>query len=158
MPAGRPTKYKPKSGIYALLCPKTKQIRYIGQSIDIQRRYQSHCSNASRNVNTINRYYNWIRSINDKPILKILEYTKNLDEKEVFYIEKYSKTCDLVNFEKGGKRSIKGYERLSINLKNMFRDSKKMQTLLEELKIKYLKMTDSEKMMVDFKSKILMSK
>jgi hypothetical protein len=158
MPAGRPTKYKDESGIYALLCPKTKQIRYIGQSVNIQRRYQAHCANYAKKADTNNKYYNWIRSINDKPLLKVIEYTENLDEREIFYIKKYSKTCDLVNYEIGGKRTIGGFERLSINLKNMFRGSKKMEYLLEESKTKYLKMTDSERMIIDLKSKILMSK
>jgi len=70
--------------IYALLHPETKEVRYVGKTIDLKARYANHCSNnAKRHV------CNWIKSLFPlKPEMILLEEVyKNWIEAERFWIE-----------------------------------------------------------------------
>jgi len=97
---GRPTKYT-KAGIYAL-CLKG-EVKYIGQSKNIQKRYRQHCSLA-QNVGKTKRN-EWLYSILENgiiPELILLEETNDLDSREIYWINKY-KDQNLVNTARGGK-------------------------------------------------------
>jgi hypothetical protein len=81
--------------IYMLIDPDTKMVRYIGQTNNPQKRYNSHISHC---LNINNRNYNcnnyiWLRKLlndNKHPIMDILESnieTRNeSNELEIFYI------------------------------------------------------------------------
>lgn len=90
------------SGIYALLCPYTMRVRYIGQSKNIEKRYRQHCNDI---VNTPKG--NWIAKLwrdREKPALRILERTTDLDAREVYWIDEYKRRgADLLNVADGGK-------------------------------------------------------
>lgn len=82
--------------IYALIDPTTNIIKYIGQTDDIKRRFNDHLSSSlNENSESYNTYKaRWIRKLlsnNIKPILKIIEECKNLEQsnlKERFHIER----------------------------------------------------------------------
>lgn len=96
-------KYK-ISGIYALACPDTLRVRYVGQSIDVYRRYKAHCSNTKRNL-PVNRWCKKLKESGKNPELVILEETTNLDEEEIKWINKIG-IKHLLNIHKGGKVCI----------------------------------------------------
>lgn len=84
--------------IYTLSDPKTLEVRYIGQTNNINRRFNDHLSSS---VNENNYSYNthksnWIRKIlmgGDKPIINIIDECETLEESnylEKYYIEKYT--------------------------------------------------------------------
>lgn len=101
------------SGIYGLLDPNTNELRYIGQSIDIERRYKSHLSPAHLQVHTIagqtTRKNRWLKKIltqNKKPILIIIEICEkpHFEEAEKFYISYFSAIgAKLTNSTEGGE-------------------------------------------------------
>lgn len=65
--------------IYALIDPRNNQIRYIGQTNNIKRRYTKHLTD-SRNIKRPNKNHSWIKSLlnlNLKPeqiILDVVEF------------------------------------------------------------------------------------
>jgi len=82
--------------IYSLSDPNTKEIRYIGQTNDINRRLRDHINSS---VNIKNKQYNthkccWIRQLLEQgiePIISIIEEMKTLEESNInerFWIEK----------------------------------------------------------------------
>jgi hypothetical protein len=84
--------------IYTLSDPKTLEVRYIGQTNNINRRFNDHLSSS---VNENNYSYhthksNWIRKVlmsGDKPIIDIIDECETLEESnylEKYYIEKYT--------------------------------------------------------------------
>jgi len=100
--------------IYALKCPITDEIRYVGKTTNLNRRYNAHIKRCNQN-----KYHsaNWIRSLienNLKPILITLEICndKNWDEKEKFWIKYYKALFDLTNFFEGGQSGGASFGRL----------------------------------------------
>lgn len=85
--------------IYTLSDPKTLEVRYVGQTNDINRRLNDHLSSSvNENSDSYNTYKsNWIRKIlriGDKPIINVIDESENLDGSnylEKYYIEKYTK-------------------------------------------------------------------
>lgn len=96
------SKNKILCGIYALVCPYTKNIKYIGQSININKRYKEHLrANAKYPV------YKWIKELkkNGKnPILKIIKLAdkERLDQLEIEEIKRHG-ISSLLNVSIGGK-------------------------------------------------------
>lgn len=92
------------SGIYALFCPDTARIRYVGQSSNIMLRFKQHVSN--RKSDKAGGYYgNWIRSLKSSPLLIVLELTDDLDAREQYWISFFRRSgCRLVNTGKGGEK------------------------------------------------------
>lgn len=96
--------------IYILKNPNTNEVRYVGQTNDIKRRLGRHIQNA-KNVKDKRHINNWIRSLNDKPVMTVLETCeyKQKDEKEQYWIDYYKNLgCDLCNHSKGGAGAGKG--------------------------------------------------
>lgn len=86
-------------GIYSL--SENGEVKYIGQSKNIHKRYSQHCSLAQNMGNT--KRQKWIRGLLSKgmkPELSILEVTEDLDSDEVKWIERYD---SLTNTAKGGQ-------------------------------------------------------
>lgn len=93
------------TSIYALLDPRTKEIRYIGKANRPEHRllthiWESHKSNSRKNV--------WLRELKGlclQPILQVLETIKfsQWEERERFWIaEKRKEGLDLFNVLEGG--------------------------------------------------------
>lgn len=82
--------------IYKLIDPTTNQIRYIGQTDDIKRRYNNHISSSlNKNSKSYNTHKSsWIRKVvnsNLLPIIEVLEECNSLEQsniRERYYIEK----------------------------------------------------------------------
>jgi hypothetical protein len=91
--------------IYALKCPKTGDIRYIGKSNNPKQRFYGHL----RTDKTASSHkVNWVQSLLNsglKPVLEILEEIsiKEWKEKERYYIAKYRKKYRLTNCKDGGE-------------------------------------------------------
>jgi hypothetical protein len=92
--------------IYALLDPSTNQIKYVGQTNDIDRRFNDHLSSSlNKNSESYDTYKaRWIRkllSLDIKPIIKIIEECENLEQsnlKEKYHIERLTNDgCKLTN-------------------------------------------------------------
>ena len=90
--------------IYSLKDPRTGEIRYVGKTIKPKKRLNSHIARSkNRNLHSSN----WIKSIIDDgfvPIMEILEIcnSDNWEEREKFWILKYSEEFKLTNISQGG--------------------------------------------------------
>lgn len=92
------------SFIYSLIDPRTKEIRYVGKTNNINRRYLSH---VSCNYNNTKKecWIKCLRKLGLKPLLIILEQVNeaNWQEQEKKWIKFYKdKDFDLVNGTMGG--------------------------------------------------------
>lgn len=93
------------SGIYALVCPVTGDIRYIGKSKNIRRRYNNHKSASSNKSHPVTRWTAKLRTKGLSPCLSILYegQEEELDEREIYFIKKYREAgSNLMNLEDGG--------------------------------------------------------
>ena len=90
-----------KGYIYILTCPITNLVRYIGQTINPERRYAQHC--YLNNKNGKFHHLNWLKFLknkNLKPIMTVIDETEinNLNFLEIFYIDLFkSWGFDLTN-------------------------------------------------------------
>ena len=105
-PAHRPTIYTKELGysvIYSL--SDESGIKYIGQTRLPNRRFAQHCSlSNNRGSKKVNKWLYEIIQKNEKPIIDIVEFTDNLDEREIYWIDYYRKEGrDLLNMTNGGK-------------------------------------------------------
>ena len=94
-------------GIYKITSPTGKI--YIGQSVDIKRRWRYHrCLSDSHRINIL--YRSFIKHGVDNHKFEILEEcdSKLLNERERFYIEKYDtfQTLNGMNLTKGGDSKV----------------------------------------------------
>jgi hypothetical protein len=82
--------------IYQLIDPTTNQIRYIGQTDNIKRRYNDHISSSlNKNSSSYNTHKSsWVRKVvnnNLFPIIEVVEECNSLEQsniRERYYIEK----------------------------------------------------------------------
>ena len=94
--------------IYSLLHPITKDVRYIGWTSNLKRRYRDHIGDAKRNKKS--HKCSWIRSLLKdglKPEIVEIEtvsYDKR-NEREIYWIDYYGRE-NLVNSTAGGEGSI----------------------------------------------------
>ena len=94
--------------IYKLIDPITKDIRYIGKTNGLEKRFYSHVYWASKDKRN-QHVYNWIRKLleeNLKPIIQLVEDNLTENEaidKEIFWIKYYrDKGFNLTNENDGG--------------------------------------------------------
>jgi group I intron endonuclease len=84
--------------IYTLSHPLTNEIRYVGKTINIKRRYKQHLYDKRKTHKA-----NWVRSLrNDglKPVLTVIEGCENnWQDRERFWISQFN---NLTNFSLGG--------------------------------------------------------
>lgn len=84
--------------IYTLSHPITNEVRYVGKTINIKRRYKQHLYDKRTTHKA-----NWIQSLRKKglkPVLTIVEICEeNWQEREVFWISQFD---NLTNFLPGG--------------------------------------------------------
>lgn len=97
-----------KTYIYTLEHPETGEVRYVGKTINIKRRYYQH-TNKKICKKLLNKHLgNWLLSIlnkNLKPILNIIEECENdWIQSEIYWIEQFKVWgFNLLNFTKGGE-------------------------------------------------------
>jgi hypothetical protein len=114
-----------KTYIYTLSHPETKEIRYIGKTININRRFNYHCSKFENSKHKTHKSF-WILSILNKglkPIMQIIDETEEDWQKlETYYIEKYkNEGYNLCNLTTGGeglsglKRTEETKKKISLN-------------------------------------------
>jgi len=96
--------------IYALKCPKTLEIRYIGKADNIKKRLRCHINRARRGEEGWKN--NWIRQLlaeGLEPTIELIEevpYDK-WQEYEIMYIDKYRKLgYNLTNSSDGGEGNL----------------------------------------------------
>lgn len=90
--------------IYALCCPVSLNVRYVGQTIQpVEKRLMQHLTMSIKKKSHLGY---WLKSINDTPLLKILEICEysQLNEKELYWID-FHKNNNLVNSMIGCKKS-----------------------------------------------------
>ncbi len=99
--------------IYILKDPNTNEIRYVGKTINIKRRYYQH-TNKKFQEKTKTYVANWILSLlknGQKPIIESIEQCLDWEEKEVYWISYYKNLgCNLCNLAEGGK-GCSGYRK-----------------------------------------------
>lgn len=92
--------------IYALKCPTTGQVRYVGKSKNPVRRFGSHLSRANKDCDHRSNWIRFLLSVGLKPKLEILDEVSEThwQQLEVAYIEFFREQgCDLVNGTLGGE-------------------------------------------------------
>ncbi len=92
--------------IYALKDPENNEIKYIGKTNNIKRRYNNHLQEVNKGINT--KKVNWIRKLkenNTKPILEVLEICCDINwqDREMYWIDIINPKC---NQTKGGGGQI----------------------------------------------------
>lgn len=94
--------------IYALKCPDTLRVRYVGKATNLSTRFTAHLSEAKRRAHTHkNHWLNGLLASGKKPILEILDITTDTEwrECERFYIRKHKPSGLLTNTTDGGDGS-----------------------------------------------------
>lgn len=86
--------------IYTLSDPNTNEVRYVGKTINIKRRYKQHLYDKRQTSHK----HSWITSLKKiglKPIMIIIEECNNdnWEEREIYWISKYN---NLTNNKLGG--------------------------------------------------------
>jgi group I intron endonuclease len=91
--------------IYTLTDPITSEIRYVGKTNNLIRRYNQHLSRSKDRV-----YHSalWIKSLvkqGEKPVMDVLEITDSLHwaEREQYWISLFKDRYDLTNLLAGGE-------------------------------------------------------
>lgn len=97
--------------IYALICPDTQQVRYIGKTINPRNRMYGHINNSKGNKKPT-KVMCWVSSLlkaGKKPIMEILHETDNdnWEKLEIECIAQYRATSDLCNILDGGLIYVK---------------------------------------------------
>lgn len=124
--------------IYTLEHPITKDIRYIGQSINPINRLSNHLATSTKNRNT--RTHKWILSLINqglKPVMHILDTsdTNNIDQLEMYWISQLkSWNFNLTNHELGGKSCIMVSAETKLTLSNSLKQFYKSDKGIESLK------------------------
>lgn len=92
--------------IYALKCPVTEKIRYVGRTRNKpEYRYASHCGRWA--ARRIRKWVKWLATFGKKPELIILATVDDscADFEEKRYIHRYSLTVKLLNCPRTGPQT-----------------------------------------------------
>ena len=116
--------------IYTLSHPITNEVRYVGKTINVKRRFKQHLYDKRHSHKA-----SWVKSLKSeglKPIMTIVETcTDNWQEREIYWINQYD---NLTNLKQGGGVD---YERTtSEETKEKIRQANLGKTLSEETKEK----------------------
>ena len=91
--------------IYTLSHPITKEIRYIGQTKNLENRLNVHINDSKIKTSYVNKWINSLVKTGLKPVMEILEECNNedIDDNEILYIALFkSGGFRLTNSESGG--------------------------------------------------------
>ena len=85
--------------IYKLIDPRNNEVRYIGKTTNIKRRYKQHLYDKRKSHKS-----SWVQSLRNeklKPIIEILETCDNYNwkEREIYWIKQFD---NLTNLKEGG--------------------------------------------------------
>ena len=102
--------------IYALLDPSTKEVRYIGKSVNPKRRYYEHLTSKSKYNCHKNNWIKKLLSENIKPVLEIIEECnkENWCEREKHWIAQYDNLTNATEGGEDGRMSDEVKARMSI--------------------------------------------
>ena len=92
------------TAIYLLRDPRDKKVKYIGKSMTPEIRFKKHINYAKKSQRKT-YVYCWIKSllnINLKPVMEIIEWTDNWQEREKYWISRYKEIYKLTNLCEGG--------------------------------------------------------
>ena len=116
--------------IYTLSHPITNEVRYVGKTINLKRRYKQHLYDKRHSYKA-----SWVKSLkkdNLKPLMKVLEICKNnWQEREIFWISQFD---NLTNLKQGG--GVDFIRTTSEETRQKLRDANLGKTLTEEHKNK----------------------
>lgn len=140
--------------IYALLCPDTLDVKYVGKTIDPKRRYSLHISYSKTvsvwNSRPLHEWINLLLIYGKKPVLHLIEEVNddNWKERERFWINEFKNTC--LNLSHGGSgegrfKTIKTHwnsfyfkDEISITVKDIMKNIRQDKRLKEKYNEKYL--------------------
>jgi group I intron endonuclease len=90
--------------IYKLIDPITNEVRYVGKTNNLVRRFSAHLRRSKTNKYHSARWINSLLNKNLKPILEIIEECNetNWEEREIYWINYYRELFDLTNILDGG--------------------------------------------------------
>jgi group I intron endonuclease len=93
--------------IYKLIDPITNNVRYVGKTNNLVRRFSAHLKRSKTNKYHSARWINSLLNKDLKPILEIIEVCDetNWEEREIFWIDYYRERYDLTNILDGGGNS-----------------------------------------------------
>jgi len=98
-----------KTKIYVLKHPDTKEVRYVGKTIQkLKKRLSGHITKAKYSKTT--HVSCWIHSLleqNKKPLIELLEEVENWIEREQYWITKFNNLC---NHSIGGESGTLGHK------------------------------------------------
>lgn len=122
--------------IYALLCPFSKDIKYIGKTVSPKNRIATHMYQSKKGRKGY--VYNWIRSLTNKnqvPIMNILTVCdkNNWEECEKKFIKQYKNLgCKLTNILEGGNDGPKPGFKIPSLWKEVYMLQKNTNIMLKE--------------------------
>lgn len=144
--------------IYALIDPRNDQIRYIGQTNNIDRRFNKHIQD-SKFIKRPNKNHSWIKSLltlNLKPVLLEIDVVPFNDWEfwERHYISLYkSWGFKLNNHTSGGGQVIYNYKQTDEILSNMSKSKKLLYSIPENNSMFGKKHSDKSKKKMSDKKK-----
>lgn len=93
--------------IYKLTDPITDEIRYVGKTNNLVRRFSGHINRSKTNNFHSAKWINSLIEKGFKPVISIIEECteKNWEEREIYWISYYRELFDLTNILDGGGHS-----------------------------------------------------
>lgn len=138
--------------IYVLKDPKNNEIRYVGQTNDLKRRYNSHLSRCLREYDC--EYFThksrWLRTIllnGFKPIIEVLETCESLEksnEREKYWIDKMSQ--DGLKLTNSHSTDVTEFSKITKQKMSNARKGKTLEEIVGEEKAVELKLYYSERL------------
>lgn len=92
------------TAIYLLRDPRDKKVKYVGKSVKPEIRFRKHI-NYAKELKRKTYVYCWIKSLLNiglLPIMEIIEWTDNWQEREKYWINRYKEIYKLTNLCEGG--------------------------------------------------------
>lgn len=137
--------------IYILRDPRSLEIRYVGQTNDVNRRFRSHINRSLiENDSEFDTYKSrWIRKLNQEgfePLIEVVDTCDTLEEsniKESYYVKKYtSEGYQLTNSHVG---DVTEFSQETKNKMSFARKGKKLEELVGKERAQELKNYYSER-------------
>lgn len=91
--------------IYILQCPVTLNVKYVGKTNNVIKRFQSHLASKPNNKSYCNKWISSLLKSGEKPIITVIDETENnWQQLEQYWIEQFRQWgFKLTNITKGGE-------------------------------------------------------